>query len=41
MAKLDFQTKNLPADLASGAVSALIAIPDAIASALLAGVNPT
>jgi len=41
MSFLDFKAKNLPADLASGAVGALIAIPDAIASALLAGVNPT
>jgi SulP family sulfate permease len=40
MSILDFKTKNLPADLASGAVGALIAIPDAIASAILAGVNP-
>ncbi|MEA3334920.1 MAG: SulP family inorganic anion transporter [Chloroflexota bacterium] len=41
MAKLDFQAKNLTADLTSAAVSGLIAIPDAIASALLAGVSPT
>ncbi len=41
MARLDFNTKNLPGDLASGAVSGLIAIPDAIASAILAGVSPT
>ncbi|UCG23069.1 MAG: SulP family inorganic anion transporter [Chloroflexota bacterium] len=41
MSFLDFKTRNMPADLTSGAVSALIAIPDAIASALLAGVNPT
>ena len=41
MSFLDFKTKNLPADLASGAAGALIAIPDAIASATLAGVNPT
>ena len=40
MSFLDFKTKNLPADLASGVVGALIAIPDAIASATLAGVNP-
>jgi SulP family sulfate permease len=38
---LDFEAKNLPADLVSGAVSGLIAIPDAIASAILAGVSPT
>jgi MFS superfamily sulfate permease-like transporter len=41
MSFFDFKIKNLPADLASGAVGALIAIPDAIASALLTGVNPT
>ena len=32
MSFLDFKTKNLAGDLASGAISALIAIPDAIAS---------
>ncbi len=41
MARLDFDVKNMTADLASAAVSALIAIPDAIASAILAGVSPT
>lgn len=41
MSFLDFKTKNLSADLVSGAVTGIIAIPDAIASALLAGVNPT
>ncbi len=41
MSILDFKTKNLAGDLASGAISALIAIPDAIASATLAGVSPT
>jgi SulP family sulfate permease len=41
VARLDFDVKNMPADLASAAVSALIAIPDAIASAILAGVSPT
>ena len=41
MSFLDFKTKNLPADLVSGVVGALIAIPDAIAAATLAGVNPT
>jgi len=41
MSFLDFKIKNLPADVASGAVSGLLAIPDAIASAFLAGVNPT
>ena len=41
MARLDFDVKNLQADAASAAVSGLIAIPDAIASAILAGVSPT
>lgn len=41
MSFLDFKVKNLPADMMSGAVSGLVAIPDAIASAVLAGVNPT
>ena len=41
MAKLDFEIKNLPSDLIASAVTALIAIPDAIASAFLAGTNPT
>jgi SulP family sulfate permease len=41
VAKLDFETKNLPSDLIASAVTALIAIPDAIASAFLAGTNPT
>lgn len=41
MSFLDFNAKNLPADAVSGAVSGLVAIPDAIASAVLAGVNPT
>jgi SulP family sulfate permease len=41
MSFLDFKAKNMPGDAASGAISALIAIPDAIASAFLAGVNPT
>ena len=41
MARFDFEVKNLPADAASAAVSGLIAIPDAIASAILAGVSPT
>jgi SulP family sulfate permease len=41
MARLDFDVKNLPGDAASAAVSGLIAIPDAIASAILAGVSPT
>jgi len=38
---LDFEIKNLPSDLIASAVTALIAIPDAIASAFLAGTNPT
>jgi SulP family sulfate permease len=41
VARLDFDVKNIPADIASAAVSGLIAIPDAIASAILAGVSPT
>lgn len=41
MNRLGFKRKNLSADIISGAVSALVAIPDAIASATLAGVNPT
>ena len=41
MSRLDFKPANLPADLTSAAASAMIAIPDAIASAILAGVNPT
>lgn len=40
MAKLDFDPKNLPADLGASITMALVAVPDAIASALLAGVNP-
>jgi SulP family sulfate permease len=41
MSILDFETKNLPSDLIASAVTALIAIPDAIASAFIAGTNPT
>lgn len=41
MSFLDFKLKNLPADIASGAVSGLVSIPDAIGSAILAGVSPT
>ena len=41
MAILDFKIKNLPSDLIASAVTGLIAIPDAIASAFLAGTNPT
>ena len=41
MSRLDFDTKNLPADLGASITMALVAVPDAIASAILAGVNPT
>ena len=41
MARLDFNSKNLPADLGASITMALVAVPDAIASAILAGVNPT
>jgi len=41
VAILDFKAKNLLSDLIAGAVTGLIAIPDAIASAFLAGTNPT
>ncbi len=41
MRSLGFKRQNLPADITSGAVSALVAVPDAIASATLAGVSPT
>jgi SulP family sulfate permease len=41
MARLDFDTKNLPADIGASITMALVAVPDAIASAILAGVNPT
>ncbi len=40
MARLDFDTNNLPADVGASITMALVAIPDAIASAILAGVNP-
>ena len=40
MAHLDFDVKNLPADLGASITMALVAVPDAIASAILAGVNP-
>lgn len=36
----DFDLKNIPSDAASGAISGIVAIPDAIASGLLAGVSP-
>ncbi len=41
MGFLGLKRQNIVADVLSGAVSALIAIPDAVASAFLAGVNPT
>jgi SulP family sulfate permease len=41
MARLDFDPKNLPADIGASITMALVAVPDAIASAILAGVNPT
>ena len=37
---LDFDPKNLSADLGAGITNGLVAIPDSIASAILAGVNP-
>lgn len=40
MARLDFDVKNLPSDIGASITMALVAIPDAIASAILAGVNP-
>jgi SulP family sulfate permease len=41
MTRLDFDRKNLPADIGASITMALVAVPDAIASAILAGVNPT
>jgi len=41
MTRLDFYSKNLPADIGASITMALVAVPDAIASAILAGVNPT
>jgi len=38
---LSFDRKNLASDLGAAVTMAIVAIPDAIASALLAGVNPT
>ena len=38
--KLSFDRKNLVPDLSAAVTMAIVAIPDAIASALLAGVNP-
>jgi len=37
---LGFDPKNIPADLGAGLTMAMVAIPDSIASAILAGVNP-
>jgi SulP family sulfate permease len=39
--KISFSRKNLPSDIGAAVTTAIVAIPDAIASALLAGVNPT
>jgi SulP family sulfate permease len=39
--RLDFNPKNLAADLGASITMALVAVPDAVASAILAGVNPT
>lgn len=40
MPKFDFQKKNIGADAGAGLTMAIVAIPDAVASAILAGVNP-
>jgi SulP family sulfate permease len=37
---LDFNRKNIPNDAGAGLTLAMVAIPDSIASAILAGVNP-
>ena len=37
---LDFKGKNVPKDIGAGLTLAMVAIPDSIASAILAGVNP-
>ena len=37
---LDFQPKNAATDLGAGLTLAMVGVPDAIASAVLAGVNP-
>ncbi|MCP4357943.1 MAG: SulP family inorganic anion transporter [Chloroflexi bacterium] len=37
---LDFDRKNIPSDAGAGLTLAMVAIPDSIASAILAGVNP-
>ena len=41
MARLGFDRKNLPADIGASITMSLVAVPNAIASAILAGVNPT
>lgn len=38
---LSFSRKTLVSDLGAAVTMAIVAIPDAIASAILAGVNPT
>lgn len=40
MAFLDFRRENLSADVTAGLTSALVTIPDGMASAILAGVSP-
>jgi MFS superfamily sulfate permease-like transporter len=37
---LDFQRENVPNDVGGGLTMAMVAVPDSIASASLAGVNP-
>jgi SulP family sulfate permease len=37
---LNFDVRNLPGDLTAALTMALVSVPDAIASAILAGVNP-
>jgi MFS superfamily sulfate permease-like transporter len=39
--KLTFGRENLTSDISAAVTMAIVAIPDAIASALLAGVKPT
>lgn len=41
MKHLDFDRKNISSDIGAGLTAAMVAIPDSIASAILAGVNPT
>ncbi len=38
--RLDFESKNMTADAGAGLTLAMVAIPDSIASAILAGVDP-